>query len=167
MLTNNSSKRWLNWLIEGLLLAALLIGIHFWQTRNLADGPAPPLPDEGWERLHWPADPIGDRPLLVHFWASWCPLCRLEQGSIQSLAQDHAVITIASHSGDLAEVRDYMAKEGIRFPAIIDETGELAAQWGVRGYPASFVIDRAGRIRFKTQGLGTGWGLRLRLWLAD
>ena len=32
---------------------------------------------------------------------------------------------------------------------------------------ASNVIERAGRICFKTQGLGTGWGLRLRLWLAD
>jgi hypothetical protein len=42
----------------------------------------------------------------------------------------------------------------------------IAAQWGVRAVPASFIVDGAGQIRFLEIGYTTGAGLRLRLWLA-
>ncbi|MGE0082668.1 MAG: protein disulfide oxidoreductase, partial [Thiohalomonadaceae bacterium] len=43
----------------------------------------------------------------------------------------------------------------------------LAARYGVRAVPTTFIIDGAGRIRFREVGYTTGPGLRLRLWLAD
>ena len=49
---------------------------------------------------------------------------------------------------------------------INDPTGEIAADWGVMGVPASFVVDGSANIRFVTSGYTTGPGLRLRLWLA-
>lgn len=165
MNTQGDRPRWRGWLIEGLILIGLLVAIHFWQTRNLAAGPAPQLP-EGVEMLHGAGLPAA-RPLLVHFWASWCPICGLEQGSIQALADDHAVITIATQSGGVGEVRRHLAQEGLTFPTLIDENGEIAAQWGVRGFPATFIVDGDGMIRYKTQGYATGWGLRIRLWLAQ
>jgi len=73
---------------------------------------------------------------------------------------------VAMQSGSDDEVAQYMQKEALSFPVLNDPEGVLAAQWGVRGVPASFIVDTAGRIRFVEVGYTTGIGLRLRLWLA-
>ena len=48
-----------------------------------------------------------------------------------------------------------------------DPEGHLAAAWGVRAVPASFVVDRAGEVRFNEVGYTSELGLRARLWMAD
>jgi thiol-disulfide isomerase/thioredoxin len=106
------------------------------------------------------------RPLLIHFWASWCPVCELEQGSIQSISDDHAVITIAMQSGEAEEVIAYMQQEKLQFPVINDPDGIVAQRFGVRAVPSSFVIDENNNIKFRETGFTTETGLRLRLWLA-
>ena len=105
--------------------------------------------------------------VLVNFWATWCPICRLEQGSINSLAKDYRVITVAMDSGGNDAVEQYLAKNGLSFPVIVDPDGKLAARFGVSGVPTGFVIDTAGQIRFREIGLTSGWGWRLRLRLAE
>jgi peroxiredoxin len=106
------------------------------------------------------------RPLLIHFWASWCPMCELEQGSIQSISDDHAVFTIAMQSGEAEEVIAYMQQEKLQFPVINDPDGIVAQRFGVRAVPSSFVIDENNNIMFRETGFTTETGLRLRLWLA-
>ena len=71
-----NSKRWLRRLAEILIFAALLAEIRAWQQRDVPEGPAPilagRLPDgKVFER--------GREPILVHFWATWCPICRTDQ----------------------------------------------------------------------------------------
>jgi len=105
-------------------------------------------------------------PLLIQFWATWCPVCRLEQGSIQAISRDYSVITIAMNSGDDAEILRFLQREGLEFPVINDNAGDLARRFGVTGVPVSFVVDADNRIRFVERGYTTEWGLRLRLWLA-
>lgn len=102
----------------------------------------------------------------MHFWATWCPVCRLGDGAIDAIARDHRVVSIALQSGDAAEIRHYMATEGLDFTVLPDETGTLASRWGVPGVPATFVLDPTGRIAFSTMGFSTEWGLRARLWAA-
>jgi peroxiredoxin len=57
-----------------------------------------------------------------------------------------------------------MREAGLAFPVIADPDGQLASLWGIRGVPASFVIDAAGRIRYSTVGVSTEPGLSLCLW---
>ena len=106
-------------------------------------------------------------PFLVHFWATWCPICRLEQDSIASIAADRPVITVATTSGDSGELADYLAEHGLEMPVLMDEDGTIARAWGVNGVPSSFVIDTAGRIRHAGTGYSTEVGLRLRLWWTE
>jgi thiol-disulfide isomerase/thioredoxin len=103
--------------------------------------------------------------VLVHFWATWCPICRLEQDSIASIAADWPAITIATTSGSAEELSDYLREDGLTMPVLLDEHGEIARRWGVQGVPATFIVDGDNIIRHAGMGFATEIGLRLRLWL--
>lgn len=107
------------------------------------------------------------RPLLVHFWASWCRVCQLEQATIDSIAADHAVITVMTRSGGEVEARQYLRERGIRATVILDETGVLADRYRVRGVPASFIINAKGEVVDVEIGYSSEIGLRARLYLAS
>jgi thiol-disulfide isomerase/thioredoxin len=150
-----------------VVVVVVMAGIRFWQQRDIVSGPAPVLQGVtlAGRPYKLPAHP--DRPVLVHFWATWCPICRAEQGSIAAMAQDNQnVITIAMQSGKPEEVASYMRAQGITFPVLNDADGSTSAAWGVHAVPASFIISPDGQIKFVEVGYTTGIGLRLRLWLA-
>ena len=92
-------------------------------------------------------------------------VCRLEQESIESIAGDHPVITVALQSGNAAEVAAHLHARDLRVPVLNDPDGLIAGAWGVRAVPATFVV-RDGVIRYRERGFTTEAGLRLRLWLA-
>ena len=160
-------RRWWRYAGEALLLVVLLIGVHSWQIRDLPTGLAPPLEGVLLNGDAMTLTGLRGQPVLVHFWATWCPVCKLEQGSIAALARDHHVISIAMQSGSKEEVLDHLKRNGLTFPVINDPDATQARRWNVRGVPTSFVIDRAGGIRFIEVGYTTEVGLRVRLWLAD
>jgi len=161
-----TKRRWLRRAAEAFVLLVLIFGIRAWQQSGTASGPAPALAGELLDGKPVSLAAFAGRPVLVHFWATWCPICRAEQGSIDALARDVPVITVAMQSGDRDAVVQHLRKEELSFPVLNDPAGEIAAQWGVRAVPASFIVDGAGQIRFLEIGYTTGVGLRLRLWLA-
>ena len=165
------AKRW-NWRrVRGyaLQLAIVLViigGVRIWQQRDLVSGPAPARTGILLDGRTVAATVQAGQPMLVHFWASWCPVCALEQGSIESLAQSYPTLTVAMQSGPDAEVAAHLRKEALTFPVLNDPEGAISTQWGVRAVPTSFIVDAQGRIRFVEVGYTTGIGLRLRLWWA-
>jgi peroxiredoxin len=106
------------------------------------------------------------QPAIIHFWATWCPVCTLEQGVIHNIAADSPIITVAMQSGSSKEILDYLQQQGVAYPVVNDPNGSLAGQYGVKAVPASFILDSEGKARFATRGYTTGLGLRIRLWLA-
>ncbi len=159
-------RRWLRGLRDIALLVLLVGLVQWWQSRDLAGDLAPPLSGSTLAGARWRLDPA-QGPWLVHFWAEWCPVCRLEQGSIAALAAAYPVITVATNSGTAAEVAAYLRDQGVDLPVVLDTDGAIAGRWGVSGVPASFIVGTDGRIHSATMGYTTGIGLRLRLWLAD
>ena len=149
------------------MVLAIILGVRAWQQQGMVSGPAPALAGvllDGKEYFSLAA--LNGQPVLVHFWATWCPVCSAEQGSIEALAKEYPTITVAMQSGSAETVAAHLNKEGLSFPVLNDPDGTIAAQWGARAVPASFVVDGAGRIRFVEVGYTTGIGLRARLWLA-
>jgi hypothetical protein len=94
-------------------------------------------------------------------------VCRLEHGTIEAIAADRPVITVALQSGTDAELTRYLMEHRLKAATLNDHGGEQAANWGVRATPTFFVVDRQRQIRFREVGFTSEWGLRLRLWLAD
>ena len=153
--------------INILIFVAIIAGVRMWQHRDMVSGTAPDLRGVmlSGQRYTLPTHPA--HPVLVHFWATWCPICRAEQGSIAALAHDDPdVITVAMQSGKNEEITRFMHEQGIEFPVVNDADGSISNAWGVHGVPASFIIAPDGNIRFIEVGYTTGMGLRLRLWLA-
>ncbi|MFY9975023.1 MAG: protein disulfide oxidoreductase [Chromatiaceae bacterium] len=155
------------WLLNLLLILLVLGGVQWWKSRPMASGEAPSLKALSLDGRPLDLADLRGQPVLVHFWATWCPVCRLENGAIDAIARDHRVVTVALQSGDAAEIRDFMTAEGLSFEVLPDQTGAMASQWGVPGVPATFILDPAGRIAFSTPGISSEWGLRARLWAAD
>jgi peroxiredoxin len=160
-------KRLRRWLTEGLVFLLVLYLLHLWQTRNSVDGTAPPLDGQLLDGRVFSLQSRPQRPLLIYFWASWCPVCGLTSGNVDSLAEGHEVITVAMQSGTPSEIASVLAEKGLHFPVITDPTGEIANSWGVSGVPAFFILDRRNRIRFVSVGYTSQAGLALRLWLSD
>lgn len=107
------------------------------------------------------------KPVLVHIWATWCPICSVSKGWIESIAEDYAVINIATQSADDEQLLEY-AKQNQMNPDIIvnDLEGKWLQTFGAKAVPADFIIDPNGNISAVEVGFSTSWGLRLRLWWA-
>jgi peroxiredoxin len=156
--------KWRRIAVNVALMVLVVLGVRLWQQRDIPTVASAlhgvTLQGQQYSR---PA-----RPLLVHFWASWCPVCRAEQSSIDALANDHLnIITVAMQSGNAATVSRFISDQSLSFPVINDPDGSLARAWGVHAVPASFIVDADGKIRFVEVGYTTNLGLRLRLWLAQ
>jgi thiol-disulfide isomerase/thioredoxin len=161
-------KNWKKWVLEALVIIAVVVAVQLWQARGLPEGPAPALAGTGID-----GKPLGlaetlraanGKPVLVVFWATWCSVCKAEDGNIQSVSADHPVLSVATHSENLAQ---HLQKRGLSFATINDPDGALSAVWNVRGVPSHFVVDSVGNVRFRVVGYATTWGLRARLWWAE
>lgn len=160
-------SRWQKRFLEVLIIIAVIGAIQWYKKRELISGMLPPFVAMLTDDRVFDSSSMAGRPYVLHFWASWCPVCRYEQDTIQALSQDYPVITVAMQSGDAQEVDTYLAKEGLNFITVLDETGALARRFGVRGVPTTMIINSQGEIAFSEVGYTTEWGLRLRLWLTD
>ncbi|MEN8167745.1 MAG: protein disulfide oxidoreductase [Pseudomonadota bacterium] len=161
------SRRLFRWTLELVALAALLTIAHLWQTRDVIKGVAPELTGQRLNGELFELARQRDAPILIHFWATWCPVCGLEADNINGLVGDYPLITIAMNSGSHAEIHKYLREQDLTFPVISDPDGVLSAVWGVRAVPTTFILDKDGNIRFVTVGYTSSLGLRARLWLAD
>jgi thiol-disulfide isomerase/thioredoxin len=160
-------RRIVSWGFQLLLLLLVLFLIHLWQTRNLVEGEAPPLSGISLQGIPINMESIGSEPVVVHFWATWCPVCKLEGPAIEQLAEDHKVVTVAMQSGEATEVSDYLKNNDLGFTTINDPQGKLASAWRVRGLPTSYIIDENHQVRFVSVGYTPELTLRMRLWLLD
>lgn len=96
---------------------------------------------------------LGGQVSLVNVWASWCPPCRAEQPVLMTLAKQGVRIYGINYKDRPEDARRFLDTLGDPFVRIgADATGRVAIDWGVYGYPETFVVDAAGRIRYRHVG---------------
>jgi len=151
---------------EVALVLAVLIGVHAYKTRDHPSD-APVIEARLLDGREIMLGGPHLRPRLLHFWATWCGVCRMEEGSVEALSHGADVVSVAVRSGSGAEVQRYMQERGLTFPVVNDPDGVLSRAHGVHAYPTSFFVSPDGRITTSEVGYTTALGLRLRLWLAS
>lgn len=159
------------WLLDAVLLVAVVVGIQAWQQRDVPKGPAPAIvgrlaDGRPFDLTAWRASHPGS-PVALHFWAEWCPVCSKEEGNVSAILADWPVITVAMQSGTPAQVAGHLQARGLAWPTVADGDGGIAEAYGLKGVPAFVVIGRDGAIRSVSTGYTTELGMRLRLWWAD
>lgn len=107
-----------------------------------------------------------DKPILIHFWATWCPTCKLEATNIQTISENFEVLSIAVNSGNNDELKKYMNDRGFNYKVYNDKSGFFAKEFKIAAYPTTFIYDKNRELVFSEVGFTSTWGLWLRMWWA-
>jgi peroxiredoxin len=90
-------------------------------------------------------------PVLLNFWATWCPPCVDEVPSLEDLARkldgtDLRLLAV-SVDDDWGAIRRFFPK-GSAIGVLLDTSHDIPKKFGTEKFPESFLIDAAGRVRY-------------------
>ena len=132
-------------------------------TLNPRELPSPlvgrPAPDFSLPQLHDQEKVLSSNDLkgkvwLLNFWASWCGGCKEEHPVLIHLAQSGEVpIYGMDYKDTRQEALTWLRQWGNPYPVVaVDALGRVGINYGVYGVPETYVIDKAGVIRYKQIG---------------
>lgn len=102
---------------------------------------------------------MNDKPVLVGFWASWCPPCRAEAPAIQELYErfgDQVNFMMINATDGQQETVDsataWYNEQGLSYPIYLDTSGEAVAAGQVMYLPTTYLLDAQGNVVFAESG---------------
>jgi len=101
---------------------------------------------------------LGKKPVLLIFWASWCPNCSREVPKVNALMKKYGTrmlfVGINVGFNDSRErALAFMKKYEMAYPVLFDEKGTLSRKYRVQGVPTVLIADRKGRVVFRNFGV--------------
>lgn len=104
-------------------------------------------------------DYIGEKPVVLNFWASWCPPCKSEMPDFNKLSEEmkDEVIFIMLNSTDgkretVEKGSAYVEEQGFTFNVFYDTTLEGSTQYQLASLPNTFFINTKGELIAKAEG---------------
>ncbi len=123
--------------------------------------PLRPAPDFTLNDMDDEAHTLSDyhgKVVLVNFWATWCPPCRKEMPALEALykklgTEKFAVLAVNQWE-DPDHVFTYTGDLNVfpSFPILFDPESAISEEYGVKGLPTSFLIDKKGQLAYRAVG---------------
>ncbi len=91
------------------------------------------------------------KPVLIVFWATWCPSCREELPLLNTLAlryQNKIEFLSINAEEEAKEVRAYIERNHLNFPVILDPEGKLLSTFEVSALPSVLLLAKGGKILY-------------------
>ncbi|ADW16738.1 Redoxin domain protein [Desulfobulbus propionicus DSM 2032] len=98
---------------------------------------------------------IGSKPVMLIFWASWCPTCKTEVPKINKLAEQYSgrgmdfIAVNVGYNDSVERAQAFAQKNGMRYPAFFDGSGKVSEQYQLLGVPTIIIADKHGVVRFR------------------
>ncbi len=144
-------------------LVVLLFGLLAWSlvrdeggdlAAAAARGERPEAPDfvlrslDGEKELRLSS--LRGKAVVLNAWASWCIPCKEEAPYLEQVwrdGRDRGVVVVGLNAKDLrSDARRFVSRYDLTFPVVRDGSGDTIREWGVTGFPETFVLDRDGRV---------------------
>jgi len=101
-------------------------------------------------------DDFKGKPVVVNFWAAWCGPCKEELPLFQRMWNKYEDKDIAFIGIDVMDDRsnaaEFIKNTGITYTNLYDQPGEVSSKYMVVALPATFFIDKDGKIAVKNYG---------------
>jgi len=121
------------------------------QAHVVESRPAPELAYRDASGVERRLSDLRGRPVLVHFWATWCPPCRDEMPLLLEHAATSSQVVLAVSTGETPEVvRGYF--DGSWPAAVVVADGPSVHGIGVNALPETWLVDPTGRLRLRFVG---------------
>lgn len=154
--------------LELVVLAGIYMAVSSWQERHLVrlHDPAPRFTLEALDGRAVSLESLRGKRVLLHFWATWCGVCRREFGSLNAvnrgLKGDEALVSIVADSEDPDQVRRFVAEHDIRYPVLLG-TEDVLRAFRVDTFPTNYYLDPTGAIAAHTVGMSNRLAVAARL----
>lgn len=112
-----------------------------------------------------------DKPVVINFWSSWCGPCKEEMPLLERMwnkYKDKDVVFIGIDvMDDKTRASEFIDEVGVTYINLHDPSGEILSKYGVTGLPATFFVNKEGKIASKNYGpfLGEDGEKKFRLYL--
>lgn len=126
----------------------------------------PPVPDASFETFAGEEASLEDyagEPMVVNFWASWCPPCVAEMPDLERvhLALADEVTFVGLNTQDsLPAAEELVDETGVSYDLGLDPDGELFRAFEVSSMPSTFFVDADGAIVHRHAGMMSEQQLR-------
>jgi len=155
-----------------ILFSLLILAMGFWMIFLKSDRPPVFFQPRGGAKIGDPAPDfllpnldgnlvhlgsLKGKVIFLNFWATWCPPCKEEMPSMESLYQrlrgrPFEMLAVSIDEEGKGAVQPFMEKYSLTFPALLDREKKIAAVYGITGIPETFIIRKQGVIDLKIIG---------------